>query len=49
MDSQATMAQLIQHATAARKVPSSSLSHSLLTGENLGTCVSCDRIGKSED
>ena len=44
-DSRAS-AQSVEQATAARTIPGSRLSHSLLFGQNLGTCVSCDRIGK---
>ena len=40
------MAQSVQHVTEAPMVPGRSLGHSLLSGQNLGACVSCDRIGK---
>ena len=45
-DSQATRAQSIEHAFAAPTVPCSSLSHSLLLGQNRRSCVSCEGIGK---
>ena len=45
-DSGATMAQLAEHATAAQKVPRSNRGHSFLFGENLGTYVSSEGIGK---
>ena len=37
---QLTMEQSVEHAIAARTVPSLSLGHSLFLGQNLGTCVS---------
>ena len=38
------MAQSVE--TAARRVSGSNLGHSLLFGQNLGICISCERIGK---
>ena len=43
------MAQSVEHATADPTVPGSSLGYSLLFGQNLESCVSCERIGKNED
>ena len=43
------MAQSVEHATAAQTVPGSNLRHSFLLDQNLGICVSCERIGKIED
>ena len=40
------MVQSVEHETAERKVPGSSLRHSLLSDQNLGNGVSCERIGK---
>ena len=40
------MVQSAEHATEARIFPGSSLGHSLLFGQNLVTCVSCEQIGK---
>ena len=48
-DYQATKAQLVEHAIAARTVLGWSLGHSLLLGQNLGTCVRCERIAKNGD
>ena len=45
-DSQAAMAQSVEQ--AARKVPGSSLGHSSLVGQNLGTFPSKERIGMAE-
>ena len=44
-DSQEPIMESVEHAT--RKVPDSSLGHSLLFDENLGTKAICERIGKS--
>ena len=43
------MAKSLEHATAARTVPSSSLAHSFPFGQNLGNCISCERIEKKLD
>ena len=40
------MAQSVEHSTAARTVPGSSLSIFLPFGKNLGACVRCGRIEK---
>ena len=40
------MTQSAEYAIAARRVPGSSPGHSLVLAQNLGTCVSCERIGK---
>ena len=48
-DSDATMAQSVQHATATRKVPGSSLRHFLLFGQNAGTYATCERIGNKSE
>ena len=47
-DSQAAMAQTVEHATGARKISGSSLGQSTLSNQNLGTCGSCERIGKKD-
>ena len=43
---QATMTQSVELATAAQTVPGSTLGHFLLYGQNVGTCASCEQIGK---
>ena len=40
------MAQSIEHATATRTVQCSNLIHTLLFGQNQGTCVSFEQIGE---
>ena len=44
---QSTVTQSVDNATAARMVPGSSLGHSFLFGQKLGTCLICQRIRKS--
>ena len=44
-DSEATLAQSVQHEAGAQTVPGSSLGHSLLFDQNLGTC-NCEQIRK---
>ena len=41
------MVQSVEHETEARTVGGSSRGHSFLFGQNLGTSVSCERIGKN--
>ena len=47
-ESQAWVAQSVERATKARTVPGSGVGHSFLFGQNLGNCVSCERIGKKD-
>ena len=44
---QSAMVQTEEHATATRTVPGSSLGYSLVFGQNLATCISCERIEKN--